>query len=181
MEESEIIRLVNTVINQKLAPILMGTLLSNQSQTRSTFQNFSSAGSIPNARTIQPFGLSSRSPANTSCLTAPIANDPTHVNILGHFDESRPTTNDGEAALYNAFGQLIYVSNGKIQIGSKSAAQNLVLGQIFKTFAASLLDLIANHTHPSDGFKPSNSADFLALKASPINDSSILSSENFTE
>lgn len=181
MTESDILRMISQVVKQELAAIRMATINSNQDQNRSTFQHFSSSSPIQNARNIQPFGISSRAPAGTSCLAIPIAYDPTHINVVGHFDESRPTGEDGETLLYNSFGQLIYLSDGKIQIGSKAAAENLVLGQVFKTFAANLLELIANHTHAGLGYPPANAADFEALKSSPINDGAILSDENFTE
>lgn len=181
MTESEIIALVREILRQELAPILMGTVQKNDSQTRSTVQHFPSSSPVPNLRNIQPFGVSSRAPVGTAALTVPIDSNATHLNMVGHFDEGRPTGEDGETLLYNSFGQVIYLKEGKIQIGSKAASENLVLGQVFKAFAAQFLELVANHTHAGIGYPPTNKANFEALKASPIEDELILSDENFTE
>lgn len=185
MTEQEVIAIVKQTIREQLAPIILATITANKDNNRSSFQRSATDTPINNSRNIQPFGFSSRAPKGTTCLTVPIAGDPSHINIVGHFDEARPTTEDGESILYNAYGQLIYLSNGKIQIGSKSAAENLVLGQIFKQYEKDLLDAIIAHRHvDSLGYltaPPVNDPDFTALKASPIEDELILSDENFTE
>lgn len=72
----------------------------------------------------------------------------------------------------------------KLKLGSESSDENLVLGQIFKTFASSLLDGIVAHTHQTGtgpSSPPINAATFTALKASPITDEAILSDKSFTE
>lgn len=181
MTEAELIRIIKRVVKQEMAPILMALVNSNESNTRSTLQRFATDSPTPNVRSIQPFGLSSRAPIGMDSLMLPINGDPTNQTMIGQYDKNKPTCEDGESILYNAFGQMVYLSDGKIQIGSKSANQNLVLGQIFKTFADSLLSAIATHTHPGIGFPPSNAATFTGLKASPIDDEAILSQENFTE
>lgn len=179
--ESDIREIVRQVLIEELAPIMMGKIVSNKDGNRSTVQRTATDAKIPNARNIEPFGFRSRAPVGTQALLVPIDGNPSHVNVVGHFDESAPGINDGESVLYNQFGQLVYLSNGKIQIGSKSASENLVLGQVFKTFMASLLQLIADHTHPGIGYPPSTKGDFEALKASPIQDGAILSDESFTQ
>lgn len=185
MNDSDLIKFIKQVVKEQLAAVLMAQVVANKDSNRSTVQRFASDSPIPNLRNIQPYGISSRAPKGTSCLTVPIASDPSHINMVGHFDEDRPTTADGETLLYNEFGQLIYLSEGKIQIGSKAAAENLVLGQVFKAYEASLLDAIIAHKHlDSFGYltqPPDNAADFTALKASPIEDEAILSDECFTE
>jgi len=186
MEEYEIIRLIRQVIKQELAPILMGSVVSNESSSRSTIQRFATESPIGNLRSIQPYGVSSRAPAGTQGLIVPVRSDPTHLNLVGHFDEGKPTTNDGETILYDAYGHVIYLSQTKMQFGSKSSAQNMVLGQIFKTaFAKALLDQLQLETHTGNlGYPtsvPNNAAQYLEIENSPIDDNAILSDKAFTE
>jgi phage gp45-like len=183
--ELEIRDYVRRLIRQELAPILMGSIQSNETVLRSTVQRFATEGQIQNLRSILPYGLSTKAPAQTPGLVVPIASDPTHLNVVGHFDGSRPDLSDGETILYNSSGQLIYLKEGKIQIGSKASAENLVLGQIFKAFMSQVLELIAQHTHTGNlGYPtspPTNAADFESKKSSPIDDGAILSDLVFTE
>ena len=182
MTEGDVYQLFRKFMRQELAPIVMGQIVSNESDTRSTIQRFSNEAPRENIRNVQPFGLASKAPAGTSAFIVPAGFDPTNQNILGHFDEAnKPVLNDGEVALYDAYGHVLYLSNGKIQLGSEASAENMVLGQVFKKFASDLLDAIANHTHPGIGSPPSNMAKFTALKSSPIGDESILSGVAFTE
>jgi hypothetical protein len=185
MTEAETIRMIRQVIRTELAPILMGTVQSNESQTRSTAQRFTSETPIGNMRSIQPYGISSRAPKQTPGLIVPVNADATHLLLLGHFDEQRPVGADGETFLYNQFGQMVYLSDGKIQVGTKTSAENLVLGQVFKTFMSEFLQQFIEHTHVGNlGYEtapPSNAEDVVALKESPIDDSAILSDLAFTE
>ena len=181
MTEAEMIRLVKRVVRQELAPILMGVISSNQDQNRSTVSRFDLDSQIPRLRNIQPYGVASRAPAGTECLTIPINADPTHINMVGHYDKSRPSMADGETILYDAYGHLVYLSETKMQFGSKASSENMILGQVFKTMMDTLLTAIENHTHVGIGYPPSNAAAFAAIKTSPIDDNAILSDIAFTE
>ncbi len=182
MSEREMIALIKRVIRQELSPILMGAILSNESDTRSTIQRYPNEGPRANIRSVQPFGLASKAPAGTQAFIVPAGFDQTNQNILGHFDEAhKPNLADGEVALYDAYGHVLYLSNGKIQLGSEASSENMVLGQVFKQFASDLLSAIAAHTHPGIGSPPSNMSKFTALKSSPIGDEAILSNVSFTE
>jgi phage gp45-like len=185
MTEAETIRMVRQIIRTELAAIFMGNVQSNESQTRSTAKRFSNEAPIGNMRSIQPYGISSRAPAQTQGLIVPVNGDPTHLLLLGHFDEARPVGADGETFLYNEFGQMVYLSNGKIQVGTKASAENLVLGQVFKTFMTNLLTQLQEETHIGNlGYAtsvPINAAEYEALAESPIADEEILSGIAFTE
>lgn len=188
MTESEIIKIVRRVMRQELAPLLMATVKSNESVNRSTFQRNQSDSAVPNARNIQPFGVASRAPVGTSVLTAPCAFDPTHLNMVGAFDESRPEMNDGETILYNAQGQLIYLKNGSIHIGSKTAPHKITLGDVLQGMLSTMLGAIASHAHPYDDAgtpsttqPPNNAGVFTGLKSSPVDDGGILSQIVFTD
>jgi len=133
MTESEIIRLVKEVIRQEVAPILMATLQSNQNALRSTVSRFSTDTPVGNLRSIQPFGVSSRAPSGTECLIIPIDGNPTHLNMVGHFDKTKPAVQDGETLLYGADGQVLYLkAGGTIHQGSQGANEPVVLGNIMK-------------------------------------------------
>jgi translation initiation factor IF-1 len=99
---------------------------------------------------------------------------------------------DGHTVLAALSGKNTYVSGTAVHVTKSGAdgTENFVLGQVFKTFAAQLLDYLKAHQHTSAApgvltSPPSGptgaAADFAALKASPINDSAILSNVAFTE
>lgn len=181
MNESDIIRLVRRVIRQELAPILLGSVVSNQDQNRTTIQHFATSSPIPKLRNIQPYGVASRAPPGTACLTIPIDGDPTHLNMVGHFDQSRPSMANGETILYDAFGHIVYLSDTKMQFGSKTSANPMMLGDIVQTLLSEMLELIADHVHPAPGYPPNNFEEFLDLKESPVDDGAIISDIAFTE
>lgn len=198
MSESEIRRIIRQELREAIAPILMGTIVSNADNNRSSIRRFSE-GEIPNARNIQPFGISSRAPEGMDCLTVPIAGDPTHLNVAGHFDKSRPSGQDGEVILYDAFGHKISLLSDKVKIdsnktvvncanillGSEGSDEPLVLGNILKDLLSDILDKVIAHTHNGNlGYltsPPSNAAEFLALKVHPVSDGAIISDKSFTE
>lgn len=123
--------MVRRIIRQEITAITMATLESNQSETRSTFKRYDSEPSITNNRVISPYGFASKAPSGTQCLVVPIAGQATNVSILGHFDQSRPPLQDGEAVLYGADGQVILMkSGGTIHQGSEAASEPVVLGNV---------------------------------------------------
>jgi hypothetical protein len=186
MTEAEIIRLVKQIVREELAPILMANVVSNESQLRSTIQRFSTDSEISNLRNIQPYGVSSRAPVGTSCLVIPVDGNPSHLNMVGHFDSAKPSTQDGEFILYDAYGHEVYLSQSKMQFGSKNSANPMMLGDIVQTLLGGVMDAIAQHQHLDQSgtsltMPPNNAAAFEAFKASPIMDGGIISSKCFTE
>ena len=135
---------------------------------------------------VQPFGLASNAPDDTVSVVGRVGEHFGARYVLGHRDQNKPKFQaTGETVLYNAFGQQIYLSNGKIQIGTKSSAEPLVLGNVFKTMMDTLLTQLAEHTHIGNlGYNtspPNNAEEFVQLQESPIDDKSILSNVSFTE
>lgn len=186
MTESEIIKLVKETIKQTLAPILMGTIVSNEDVNRSTVKHFANSGPIPKARNIQPFGVASRAPAGTQGLIVPIAGDITHLNLVGHFDDGRPAVENGELCLYNQFGQQIYLESGKIHIGKKTTSNPAPVGNELKSFLLDLVAWLETHTHvitlPGlDSLPPTEVADLTAIKAANLDNDNILSDYIFVE
>ena len=140
MNEADIIRLVRQVIRQEIAPIMMARVVSNESKNRSTLKRFESDAPFGNIRNIQPYGISSRAPKSTQALVIPVAGDITHQNMVGHFDEGRPSVADGESILYGADGQVVFMkTGGSIHQGSKTANEPVVLGNILKTTLNNIL------------------------------------------
>jgi len=77
-----------------------------------------------------------------------------------------------------------YLTAPNIHLGSETSAEPLVLGDVFIAMMSTLLDLIAAHTHlwalgPTS--PPTTSAAFLALKATPVVDRTIVSDVAYTE
>lgn len=181
MTEYDVIRIVKQTLEQQLAPTLMALVTSNSDQFRSSVQRFPSDAGMNNLRNIQPFGVASRAPAGTQALTTPINYDPTQINIVGHFDSSRPSMNDGETILYDAHGHVVYLSESKMQFGSKASANPMVLGDLLQTFLSNFLQQVIEHTHPAPGYPPTNASAFSELQSSPVNDGTLVSGKAFTE
>ena len=94
-------------------------------------------------------------------------------------------TPKGQLLLFADDLQETILKFGKLRLGGEGSSENLVLGQVFRTYEMSLLDLIIAHTHQVGiGIftgPPLNAASFASLKATPIADSAILSDVAFTQ
>lgn len=184
MTENDIYRLVREIIRQEIAPIAMASIVSNADQMRTTFQRTASDSQFSNARNILPYGISARAPSGTDALSVPIGGNATHVNVVGHFDENRPSVNDGEVMIYNEFGQAVYLKNGSVHLGTPAGSHPVNLGDIVKSVLSQFLALYANHTHIGNlGYEtapPDNASDATALKSSPVDDGGVLSEIVFT-
>lgn len=185
MTESEMIRFVRKIIRQEFASVAMSQVVTNASQLRTTFQRSTTTPPFANARNIQPYGVSSRAPANTPCLTIPVGNNPTNVNVVGVHDPLKPSLDDGETILYDAYGHVIYLSQGQVSLGSKTASHAVPLGDILKEALDNILTALLNETHEGNlGYPtgtPINSSDFQAVKSSPVDDGTLLSTVVFSE
>lgn len=186
MTESEILKLVKKAVREELAPILMASIVKNQDQSRLDVQRFSVEGPIRGLRNIQPFGVASRAPAGTDCVVVPVNSDVTHLNVLGQFDKSKPSMEDGETILYNAQGQMIYLEDGKIHIGKKTTNNPAPVGNELKSFALDLISWMLTHTHvitlPGlDSLPPTQDADLTAIQADNLDNDAILSQYIFVE
>lgn len=185
--------MIRQIIRQELTSILMGKITANANQNRSSARRFQTDGQMNNLRNIQPYGISSRAPAGTQCLVVPIGGDASHMNVVGHFDESRPSLSDGESILYGADGQVIYMKNGgTIHQGSKGAAEPVVLGQTNLDFMGQFLDALTTQSDTRIGYDsfglevfldPQILETLLELKEKYITDPStnIVGQKNFVE
>lgn len=145
MTEAELHREVVKIVRQELAPILMANITATQDVYRASAQRSLNETPIDNMRLIQPYGFASRPPKGTQALMVPVASDPTHINVVGQFDQNRPPVNDGESCLYGPDGAIVYMQTGKnIRIGSLTSASPLVLGDILKTFTDGFIDAVVS-------------------------------------
>ncbi len=171
----------------------MATINANASGARSSITRFPTDGPISDLRNIQPFGVASRAPAGTDCLVNPVNGDITHLVVAGHFDANKPAIDsDGEACLYGADGQLIYMkSGGTIRQGIKGAASPVVLGDVLQTFENNVLNAWLNNA-PNISFdglgipcvlNPAISEILLDEKTNHVNDASqnFLGQKNFVD
>jgi hypothetical protein len=125
------------------------------------------------------------------------------VKRLTSKEDTIPTQAVGGDKVSSALSGKKYwnVSDTKLLLarGESEPSENLVLGQVFKSFAESLLDVLKDHAQANAVHKhignlgyqttpPDNASDHLiakadygTLKSSPIGDESILSDLSFTE
>lgn len=140
MNESDIYRIVRQILREEIAPILMGKVVSTESSSRVTVRRITSEWPISNVRNIQPYGVSSRPPENMTTVVVPVGSDPTHLNMIGQFDEARPEVEEGEVCFYGPKGQMIWFTNdGSIRSGIKTAVSPAVLGDILETLLENVL------------------------------------------
>jgi phage gp45-like len=145
-------------------------------------------GTVDKVQVSFPFGFVSNPVAGVKALILNLYGKNYSPVVVGQIDTSRPDVQAGEVMLYNQYGQKIYLKNGKILLGSTAAAEPAVLGNQLKTLLLSILDLINTHQHVSSApgvltpaLDPATIATITNLKASPLNDNGILSSEIFVE
>jgi hypothetical protein len=185
MTDQEVIQLIRRTIRQEMAAIMMSTVQSNADQFRTTVQRFATDSSVDNIRSIQPYGFASRATDGTGALLIPLSSDATNMAVAGHLDSNRPSLSDGETLLYDAYGHVVYLSEGKMQFGSKASANPMVLGDLLQTFLENFLQLFATHTHEGNLGYPTGAPDQASqaeeYKASPVGDGTFLSDKAFTE
>lgn len=136
-------REVIDIVRQEFAQILLGQVAATDAKGRAKASRFGVETPFENTRMIQPFGLTSRPQAPMQSLVVPINGDPTHLVLVGQFDEGRPATEEGEACLYGADGQVVYMkTGGEVLIGSQAADEPAVLGNVLAEFLTALIDAL---------------------------------------
>lgn len=186
MDEALLRRLIKQEIRTQMNVLLFGAAGKNDNQTEQIQGMFPGMDGIDSRPVMHPFGISSRAPSGTTSVIGRMGEHFGNRTVLGHRDANRPTTDSGETILYDAYGHIVYLSKSKIQLGSKGAAEPFVLGLVYQALESKLIQLIAQHTHISNvpggqSSIPNEFQKFLDLKASPVDDSLILSDEIFGE
>lgn len=186
MNDADQTRFIKQEIERQLNVILTGSAGANDQFKETISNQFPGMPDIPDRPVMHPYGLASRAPRGTLSVTARMGEHIGNRMTIGHRDKNRPELAEGEAILYNQFGQQIYLKEGEIHIGSKAADEPFVLGNVFKTMMDALLQAVLAHTHQSNvpsapTGPPLNAPAFQAIKDSPIDDGAILSDEIFGE
>jgi phage gp45-like len=185
MMDAEVREFIKSEIRKQINVILSGQSGSNTQFSEDIANMYPGMPTISARPVVHPYGFVSRAPNGTFQVTARVGDHSANRIILGHRDVNRPSLNQGEVIMYDQYGHQIYLSEGKMQFGSANSAENMVLGQVFKTMMDTLLAAIANHTHIGNlGYEtspPTNSEDFNNIQSSPIDDEKILSQKCFTE
>jgi phage gp45-like len=147
MTESDLITLFRQ-LQREVVGLSMGKIEATASASRTSAKRFSSEGAVKNLRLIRPFGVASRPPAGTETLIGAIGGNPSHLTSLGDFDADAPAfLQDGEACLYGADGQVVYMkTGGKVLIGSDAASEPAVLGNVLAAGLAALVNAFLDAT-----------------------------------
>lgn len=182
MMDGQIRRFIQEEIKRQMN-IILNSETGQTTESTETIQNlFPGMPSIPDRPVSHTYGISSRAPQGTISVVARVGDHFGNRMVIGHRDKNRPTLNEGETILYDAYGHIVYCSQSKIQIGSKGASEPFVLGNVLQSLLSQFLQLVANHTHSNFLIgPPDQSGQFTALKSSPVDDGAIKSDEIFGE
>jgi hypothetical protein len=178
MLDANDIRFIRQEIARQLDVILSGSAGDNATVISETIESlYPGSPPIINRPVMHPYGFASRASKGTISVTAKQGSHPGNRLILGHRDKSRPTNiEDGETVIYNVAGYTAYFKKDALYLGQgMGSAEPVVLGNKINDFLKSLLDIVANHTHASEGAPPTNQVDFLNLKSQNIDNDLVLS------
>lgn len=133
--------MVREIVRQELAHAMLASVQNTDAKWRASASRFGTDPGVPNLRMLQQFGLASRPMDGMESAVLPIGGDPTHLILLGQNDPDRPPLSKGECALYGSDGQVVYLKlGGLVLIGSQTAAEPAVLGNVLKAFLGATLD-----------------------------------------
>lgn len=141
MLTSEDRKFIHQEIKRAMNVILSGkTGVTKDVETETFSDMFPGMDAIVDRPVMHPFGLASRAPENTISVVGRQGDNFGNRIILGHRDSKRPKDIlKGEVVLYNQFGQAMYFREKKIQVGSKTSENPMVLGDILSKFLKNIL------------------------------------------
>lgn len=175
MTRDEIRQIVWQELGRALFIVLTGQSQDADGNNEQIQNLFSGAATTTPCRVAYPWGFAARTPDNTPQLTLQMGNSPLSRVVAGHFDNSRPSINGGETILYNQYGQVLYLQNGSVRIGSQTASHPYVLGDVLNTFLTAVMTSLIEHTHAGPGAPPTNAADFTSQLADYVTNNADLS------
>lgn len=181
--DPNLIAFLKLEIRKQVNIILSGQAGTNTQFTETIENLFPGMPGIIERPVMHPYGISSRAPRGTIQVTGRQGDHFGNRIILGHRDANRPSMNEGETVIYNQFGRAIRVVEDAILVGGEDSAENIVLGQVFKSLMSNLLGALQVERHiDSLGYTtavPVNAGTYASLQASPVNDEAVLSDESF--
>jgi hypothetical protein len=140
MMDSETRRFLQEEIRRQVNIVLHGETDATDTTlfTEDIANLFPGQSTITGRPVVHPFGIMSRAPKGTISVVVRVGDHAGNRMVTGHRDKGRPTDlEEGESCLYAAQGSKINVRQKKIEIGSSSASEPLVLGNILKTYLTS--------------------------------------------
>jgi hypothetical protein len=144
MDNSEIRKMIQDEVKRQMNVIIHGAAGANDSQTETISQMFPGMTDIPARPVMHPYGFSSRATPGTIQVVGRVGEHIGNRMVLGHRDGKRPADlQPGEVVLYNSTGQAFYIRQGKVQLGSGSSSEPMVLGNVLMKC---LTDLMAAFT-----------------------------------
>jgi hypothetical protein len=98
------------------------------------------AGATDPRPVVHPWGYVSIAPPGTLAVVGRVGEHIGNRITLGHRDPARTKVGvkPGETALYDAFGNAVYLGLTGVRVGSTSADEPLVLGNVLKDFLTQL-------------------------------------------
>lgn len=183
MIDPDVRKFLRDEIRKHLNIILTGQSGANTEEIESINNMFPGMPEIENRPVSHPYGYASRAKKGTTQVNARMGEHVGNRIVIGHRDGGRPKDlAEGESVIYSSGGLKVYMRNGKIQIGSSTSADPIVLYNELKTLMESILTHIMAHTHIGNmGFEtsqPLNNTDFTADKG---NIPTIASAKVFSE
>lgn len=145
MNELEIRSLISKEIRKQVNVFLFGTAAGATEQSETINELAPGMSGIGVRPVMHPYGFCSKAPDGTISVVARAGDHPGNRMVVGHRAADRPTDlNSGEAVLYDAFGEAIYVRKKKIQVGTKNSENPMVLGDVLVDMLTTLLNDILN-------------------------------------
>lgn len=144
--DSDTLRAIREEVKRQLNVILPGETGATTQEIEDINNLYPSMPTIQKRPVMHPFGLASRAPQGTASVTGRMGEHVGNRMVLGHRDAKRPTMDEGETVLYDAYGHVVYLSESKMQFGSKASTEPMVLGNVLKEFLTMVIDAFLNGT-----------------------------------
>jgi len=144
MINPEILRYIQDEIRRQMNTILTGEAGTNTQEVEDIDNMYHSMPTVKTRPVMHPYGISSRAPKGTASVIGKIGDHVGAKIVLGHRDKNRPTLNEGEVILYDANGHVVYLSETKMQFGSKTSDEPMLLGNVTVEFLTNVLNAFLN-------------------------------------
>jgi hypothetical protein len=150
MLDSEILRAIRLEVQRQMNVVLPGVTEGTTDDGKEDIGNmFPGMPTATKRPVVHSYGVVSRAPRNTASVVARMGEHTGNRIVLGHRDKDRPKVQEGESALYNADGELVYLKKGeaqiiskKVKLGSANAANAGVLGDVLSNLLGEVVGAI---------------------------------------
>lgn len=180
--DPQLMRFIREEIKKQINVVVTGQTVSADTET-ATLQNiFSGMDPVTDIPVAHPYGFCSKAIMGALTVTLRVGDHPGARMVALHRDNNRPTDlSTGESVMYSSTGHRFYAGLSGCFIGSKDAANPLVLGDVLKTYlneiytalqelynavilgTTALTSTPGNPTFPNPGVAANLSADLLTL------------------